>query len=422
MLDLKFIRENAALVQEGARLKNFNVDIPAILALDASLRVVQTEWENLQAERNKIAKSIGSSETSKDEKEELKKRSVFIKVRLEELEKDIQPKKSELHSLLLHVPQPALAEAPRGRDDRENVETRTFGTKPAFDFSPLDHVTLGEKLGILDIERGVKLAGSRSYILKGDGALLEQALLRFTYDTLLTKGFTPISVPVLVGEKAMEGTGYFPLGKDQAYLVEKDALALVGTAEVPLCAMHAGETFQEKGLPLRYMAQSSCFRREAGTYGKDTKGIYRVHQFQKIEMVIFAAADKEQSRLLHDELLSISEYLLQQMKLHYRVVAVCTGDLGQGQVLKHDIEAWMPSRAGFGETHSCSSFYDFQARRLNIGYKDKDGVRKIAYTLNNTALAAPRAILAVLENFQTKEGSIQIPECLQKYMGKKVIS
>jgi seryl-tRNA synthetase len=312
---------------------------------------------------------------------------------------------------------------PVGKDDSENIEIKTWGTLPSFSFKPQDHIVLGEKLGIIDFPRGVKLSGSRSYTLKGAGALLEQAVLRFVYDTLLRKGLTPVSVPVLVEEHVMEGTGYFPLGRDQAYFIEKDKLALIGTSEVPLCGMHANDVFEEKDLPLRYMALTTCFRREAGTYGKDTRGLYRVHQFQKIEMVIMAPANQALTDTLHEELRNNAEGVLQALQVPYRVVYVCSGDLGQGQVRKHDIETWMPSRNAYGETHSCSSFYDFQARRLNIKYKDKEGVRKFAYTLNNTAVATPRILIAILENYQNADGSIRIPDVLIPYMdGMKEIS
>ena len=261
----------------------------------------------------------------------------------------------------------------------------------------------------------MKLAGSRSYVLKGLGAQLEQAVLRLTIDHLLRKGYTQLSIPVLVKEEAMEGTGYFPSGREQAYLVERDQLVLVGTAEVSLTSYHAGEILKEEQLPLRYMAQSNCFRREAGTYGKDTAGLYRVHQFQKIEQVVISRGDPADSDALHNELLGNAEEILQALELPCRVVYVCTGDLGQGQVRKHDIETWMPSRKAYGETHSCSTFHDFQARRLKLRYKDKSGQNLFCYTLNNTAIATPRVLIPLLENHQQADGSVRIPKALQPY-------
>ena len=417
MLDIKFIRENPELVQDATNAKNFPVDISKLLELDGQIKPLQTSWENLQAQRNQISREIGKAEASK--REELKEQVLTIKTEMESLQTDLKQKKDELNSMLLLVAQPPRDDVPRGKDDQDNVEVRKWGNVPKFDFKPKDHITLGKDLGMIDIERGVKLSGSRSYVLKGDGALLEQALLRYGYDKLISKGFEPMAVPVLVNEAAMEGTGYFPLGRDQAYCVEKDKMALVGTSEVPVCSYHSNEMLNEKDLPIRYMAQTTCFRREAGTYGKDTKGLYRVHQFQKIEMVILGTSNKEETDSLHAELLGLAESLVQDLGLPYRVVYVCTGDLGQGQVRKHDIETWMPSRESYGETHSCSSFYDFQSRRLNIRYKDSQGKKHHVYTLNNTFLAVPRIIIAMLENLQTKEGKIKIPECLQAYLGNR---
>lgn len=414
MLDIKFIRENPERIKAGARDKNFSVDIDQLLALDDEIRPLKKELEDTQARRNALAKEIPAA--GPDTREGLKREAVEIKGRIEGFQTHLNAKTEAFDQLMLLVPQPADDDVPKGRDDKENVEIRKVGTPRSFEFKPVDHMTLGERLGIVDAARGVKLAGSRSYVLKGQGAILEQAILRFTYDRLVRKGYMPMSVPLLVEEHVMQGTGYFPLGRDQAYFIEKDKLALIGTSEVPLCAFHGGDTLSEDDLPLRMMAQSHCFRREAGTYGKDTRGLYRVHQFQKIEMVVLAPADKAISRAIHDELLGNAEEILQAFEIPYRVVYVCTGDLGQGQVRKHDIEAWMPSRESYGETHSCSTFYDFQARRLQIRYKDKDGNRRLAYTLNNTAVATPRVLIPLLENHQTRDGRVRIPTALRPYM------
>jgi seryl-tRNA synthetase len=248
---------------------------------------------------------------------------------------------------------------------------------------------------------------------------LEQAVLRFVYDKLISKSYLPMSIPVLVTEEAMIGTGYFPTGREQAYYVEKDSLALVGTAEVSLTSYRSGEILDHKELPIKMFAQSSCFRREAGTYGKDTAGLYRVHQFQKIEQVIVAESDAELSTKYHEELLNNAEEVMKAFEIPYRVVYVCTGDLGQGQIRKHDIEAWMPSRNSYSETHSCSTFHDFQARRLKMRYKDKEGKTSFCYTLNNTAIASPRILIPLLENHQEEDGSIRIPKALQPYIGNK---
>jgi seryl-tRNA synthetase len=415
MLDIKFIREHADLVRKGAEAKRLKIDLDRVLELDRTIKPLQVQWEELQAERNALSKEIGTKPAA--ERDALKARVQAIKAKMEEAEGSLEGLKREFGELMLLVPQPARADVPVGKDDSENVEQRKVGKVPTFAFKPLDHITLGTKLGIVDFERGVKLAGSRSYVLKGDGARLEQAVLRFTYDLLIERGFTPLSIPVLVTEEAMTGTGYFPTGREQAYFVEKDKLALVGTAEVSLTSYHAKEILKESELPKRYMAWSSCFRREAGTYGKDTSGLYRVHQFQKIEQVIVGPADEAASAKFHDELLANAEAVLEALELPYRVVYVCTGDLGQGQVRKHDIETWMPSRNNYGETHSCSTFYDFQARRLGLRYKDAQGDNRLCHTLNNTAIASPRVLISLLECHQTEDGKVRIPAKLRPYMG-----
>jgi seryl-tRNA synthetase len=420
MLDIKFIRENPDLVAKGARDKNFKIDIPRLLELDSVCRGLQSETETLQTERNRLSKSIAHA--SPAERETLKAQVQDIKRRMDELTPKLESAKSEFDTMMLVIPAPARADVPVGKDDTENVEVKKWGTIPKFDFNPLDHAVVGEKLGIIDFGRGVKLAGSRSYILRGDGARLEQAILRYTFDKLCQRGYTPMTVPVLVKEEAMTGTGYFPTGREQAYYIEKDERALVGTAEVSLTSYHSDEILQESELPFRSMAWSSCFRREAGTYGKDTKGLYRVHQFQKIEQVIIAPADAAESEKLHAELLKNAEDILQDFGLAYRVVYVCTGDLGQGQVRKHDIETWMPSRGAYSETHSCSTFHDFQARRLKLRYRTKSGEVKTCYTLNNTAIATPRVMIPLLECYQQADGSVKIPDALVPYMnGQKII-
>ena len=417
MLDIKFIRENPELVQKATDAKNFHVDISKLLMIDKKLRTTQTKLESLLAERNTISKQIPKSEPN--ERESLKEKVIELKNEIDDLQNSVRVEREALNDLLFIVAQPARDDVPEGKNDMDNLEVRKWGIPRDFDFKFKDHLSLGKDLNMIDIERGVKISGSRSYILVGDGALLEQALLRYGYDLLAKKGFTPLAVPVLVNESSMVGTGYFPLGRDQAYCVERDKMALVGTSEVPVCSYHSDELVPKESLPIRYMAQTTCFRREAGTYGKDTKGLFRVHQFQKLEMVILGHNDKDETNTLHDELLGLAESLCQNLGLPYRVVYVCTGDLGQGQVRKHDIETWMPSRGNYGETHSCSSFYDFQSRRLNIKYKDSDGKKKYVYTLNNTFLAAPRIILALMENLQTPEGKIEIPKCLQPYLNNR---
>jgi len=415
MLDIKFIRENLDSVKQGAKNKRINIDIERLMEIDATLKPMKQELEELQHKRNTLSKTIGRAPT--EEREPIKKQVIEIKQQMEKIEQGLQPLEFELKELMLCTPQPAREDVPVGKDDTDNIEVKTWGTLPKFDFKIKDHVELGTLHDILDIPGGVKLAGSRSYILKGAGAILEQAVMRFTYDKLIKKGYTPMSVPVLVSESCMEGTGYFPTGRDQAYFIEKDNLALVGTSEVPLTSYFSNEILNHNQLPQRVMAQSSCFRREAGTYGKDTHGLYRVHQFQKIEQVIIGPADKESSEQLHNELLNNAEELMQDLGLPYRVVYVCTGDLGMGQLRKHDIETWMPSRNLYSETHSCSTFHDYQSRRLMMRYKDENGKTHYCHTLNNTAIASPRVLIPLLETHQQEDGTVVIPECLHPYTG-----
>jgi seryl-tRNA synthetase len=415
MLDIKFIRDNIDRVREGAKNKRLSIDLDRLLELDQSMRPMQIEWENLQAQRNSLSKEIGQA--SPEARSALKAQVTQIKGRMDDLEQGLKTLRKEFADLMLLVPQPARSDVPIGRDDQDNVEVRREGTVPQFDFPFKDHVAIGESRDFFDIERGVKLAGSRSYVLKGMGARLEQAILRLTYDLLVERGYTPMSIPVLVTEDCMVGTGYFPTGREQAYLAERDQMALVGTAEVALTSYHAKEILKADQLPIRMMALSSCFRREAGTYGKDTQGLYRVHQFQKIEQVIIGPADPQVSETLHTELLTNAEDVLRALELPYRVVYVCTGDLGQGQVRKHDIETWMPSRKSYSETHSCSTFHDFQARRLQMRYKTPGGENLFCYTLNNTAIASPRVLIPFLECHQQASGKIRIPQKLQPYLG-----
>ncbi|MBN1418109.1 MAG: serine--tRNA ligase, partial [Planctomycetes bacterium] len=302
-------------------------------------------------------------------------------------------------------------------DDSENVEVRRWGEIPRLDFDWKDHIRLGEMHEWMDFARASRIAGSRTYFLKGDAALLELAVLRFALDRILAKGFVPFIVPDLVKREALFGTGYFPGGEEQAYACERDGVYLAGTAEVPVTSYHMGEILAEGDLPKRYAGISTCFRREAGTYGKDTKGLYRIHQFQKVEQVVICRDDVEESKRFHEEILWNAEEIVQALELPYRVVNVCGGDLGLGQVQKFDIEVWMPSRKAYGETHSASRFHDFQARRLSLRYRDGQGKIHFCHTLNNTVLASPRILIPLLENHQQPDGSIRIPEALAPYMG-----
>ena len=421
MIDIKKIRENPQKFTDGAKAKKFDVDIDRLLVVDASLLDCRNRLQDIATEKNSVGKSI--PKLSADEKQAALAKLGQLKndeAQLNEQIKDLQP---EFDEIMQQVPQPAAADVPLGEDDTENVELRKWGTIRQFDFEPKDHVELGISLGIIDIERGVKLAGTRSYFLKGDGALLHWAVLRFSLDYMVGRGYTPMSVPLLMKDEAMRGTGYFPGAEEQTYQMDRDSLNLAGTAEVPVTAYHSGEILTESQLPIKSVAMSTCFRREAGAAGKDTRGLYRIHQFDKVEQVIIAENDEVKSKAYHQEILANSEAVMQALELPYRVVNVCTGDLGRGQVQKYDIEAWMPSRNSYGETHSASRFYDFQARRMNLRYKTAARKNVFCHTLNNTVVASPRILIPILELNQNADGSVNVPGVLLPYMhGRKVIA
>jgi len=418
MIDIKQIREEPKRFKDGAKAKGFDVDIDGLLRVDDRLKSARQQLQDIFTEKNRIGKSI--PKLSADEKQSALSRLSELKeqeARHNETIKSLQP---EFDALALLVAQPADEDVPLGEDDTQNVEIRREGQVPQFDFEPKDHVQLGLDLGIIDIERGVKLAGTRNYFLKGDGALLHWAVLQFAIDFMVSKGYVPLSVPLLAKYEVMMGTGYYPGSEDQTYQMEKDDLSLVGTAEVPLTAYHMGEILKAEQLPLKYVALSSCFRREAGAAGKDTYGLYRIHQFDKVEQVVICKNDAEESTKFHNEILANAEGVMQALELPYRVANVCTGDLGRGQAKKFDIEAWMPSRGSYCETHSASKFYEFQARRMNLRYKDPATRKNLfCHTLNNTVIASPRILIPILELYQNTDGSINVPLVLQPYMGGK---
>ncbi len=417
MIDIKLIRENPEKFQKAANDKYIEVDITELLSLDKSIRELKKQLQDIATQKNSIGKDIPKLDA------EQKKKALDTLASLKQQEgqvneelKDISPKFDEM---MLFVPQPAEDDVPLGKDDTENVELRKEGEIPKFGFTPKDHVELAQELDMLDIERGVKLAGTRNYFLKGDGAMLHWAVLRLALDYMRNKGYTPMTVPLLMREEAMRGTGYFPGAEEQTYMLERDGLSLAGTAEVPLTAYHSDEILNEDELPIKLCAMSSCFRREAGAAGKDTHGLYRIHQFDKVEQVVICKNDKQQSEQFHNEILANSEAVLKALELPYRVVNVCSGDLGKGQAKKYDIEVWMPSRESYGETHSASRFYEFQARRLNLRYKDGKKKNVFCHTLNNTVIASPRILIPLIEIYQNADGSITVPEALRQYMGGK---
>jgi seryl-tRNA synthetase len=339
-----------------------------------------------------------------------------VKDRMGQAEPRLKELEERFDRLMLMVPNPPLDMVPEGDSDDDNVEVRRFGEPTKFDFPPKDHLELAEGLGILDMPRAVKISGARMYFLKNEGALLEFALFRFALDLLVSKGFQPMIVPQIVRREAMIGTGFFPLGEEDTFFIEKDQLYLVGTSEVPLVSYHMDEILNEKELPKHYCGYSSCFRREAGSYGRDTRGFYRLHQFNKVEQITICVNDPEVSMKEHYLLLGNSEELMRSFGLPHRVALACGAEIGQGQVLKHEIETWMPSRNMYSETHSCSSLHEFQARRLRLRWRGKNGKTQYCHTLNNTAIASPRIFIPILENFQNEDGSVTIPEVLRPYM------
>ncbi len=421
MLDPKWVRENPDAVKAAGSKKHIPCDdaVDTFVRLDAELRELLPRVEGLRAEQKNAGKAMGQAQP--EERARLLEQQKAIKAEIQALTERERRLKSEREASLLQLPNIPAAAVPEGKSDADNVELRRVGSPREFGFAPRSHLELGESLDLLDFNRAVRMAGARTYFLKGDAVLLVEAILRFALDHLIAKGFVAMEVPLLVRDAAMVGTAYFPGGEEQSYRCEKDELNLIGTSEVSLTSFHAGEILDRNELPKLYVARSVCFRREAGTYGKDTKGLYRVHQFQKVEQVVIDVADEEQSLRHHTAITQNSEELLQALELPYRVVNVCGGDLGQPQIQKFDIETWMPSRGSYGETHSASRFHDFQARRLGIRYKDESGKTRYCHTLNNTVAASTRMLIAVLENWQNADGTVQVPPVLRPYVGKDQI-
>lgn len=409
MLDLKYIRENPELVKQKVGLKGYAADgVDAVLQLDEKRRQLLVETETLRARRNQI---------TKDNLEEGKQ----IKVRLAEIEPELDKTEKDLKIALNNIPNLPADDVPVGKSDHDNVEVRKWGTPRQFDFAAKDHLQLGTELGILDFESGSKVSGSQFYYLLGDGALLELALVRFAFDVAAKEGFLPVITPDLAKSRYYLGTGYQPKGDEaQTYVIEGEDLGLIATAEVTLAGKNADEVLLENKLPQKYIGYSHCFRQEAGAYGKYSKGLYRVHQFTKTEMFVFCLP--EDSPKFHQQILGVEEKLMQLLGLPYRVLEMCTGDLGAMAVKKYDVEAWMPGRNDYGEVTSTSNCTDYQARNLNIKYKKADGSTGFIHMLNGTAIVTSRIPIAILENYQNADGSVTVPEVLRPYLGKDVIN
>lgn len=412
MLDIKFIRDNPALVQEAAKNKNREVDWGQLLSVDDKRRELIGKVGAIRAKRNKAEKATS---------EEARQAGRVLKQELKALEEELRHVEEDFNTLMLTVPNVPDKSVPIGKDEHGNKTIKTWGDIPQYDFPVKDHIELATKLDLIDFERGVKIGGFRTYFLKNELALLEMAILSYAFKKLTEKGYVAITAPTLVKDFTLFGNGQFPWGREEVYRLEKDDLNLAGTAEVPVTAYYSDEVLAEKDLPKKFVAFSPCFRREIGSYGKDTKGVYRVHQFSKIEQVIISTNDMNNSFTLHEELLANAEEILQDLELPYRVLLMCTGDMGEPQVKKYDIETWMPGRNAYGETMSNSVMGDFQARRLKIRYRTKDGKTLFCHTLNNTAIASPRILVAILENYQQADGSVLVPKVLQPYLGKDII-
>jgi seryl-tRNA synthetase len=415
MLDIEFIRGHADEVKRAVTRKRFDVDIDRLLAIDAERRAAIAEVDGLRQKRNELSARIPKLPAA--ERPAAVEEAKRVRDRIAQLEQSLTQTQEEFEQLMLRVPNVPAPEVPDGASDDDNVEVRRFGEPTRFDFQPKDHVELALALGLVDFESPRKFAGSRSYALTGDGVLLELAVLQFALNHVISKGFTAVSPPVLVRDLALQGTGFFPLGREDTFALERDELFLVGTSEVGLVSLFREQILDEKALPRRLVGISPCFRREAGAAGKDTKGLYRVYQFQKVEQVVVCANDAELSRREHMLLLGNAEDILRGLGIPHRVAIACAGEMGQGQVLKHEIESWMPSRNKYSETHSCSTLHEFQARRSMIRYRDGAERMRYCHTLNNTAIASPRILIPLLENFQQADGSVLLPAPLRPYLG-----
>ncbi|EQC49200.1 serine--tRNA ligase [Bacteriovorax sp. BSW11_IV] len=415
MLDVKFIRENADAVKEACKVKGIQLDIDKMIDLDKEIVTLKTELQELQALRNAHSKKIPSA--SAEERPKLIEEGREIGQKVDALKPSVQEKEDELKNMLWLVPQIPSPKAPLGKDDSDNIEVKKHGNLPEFSFKPLDHVEILEKHSWAEFERVAKVCGSRSYSLRNEMVLLEMAMHRYGLEKLMKKGFTIASTPAFAREEALYGTGHFPTGRDQVYYLPEDDMYLSGTAEVQINSFHTDEILSEADLPIFYAGFSPCFRREAGSYGRDVRGLIRVHQFQKTEQYIICKNDAAESEKWHKMLLETSEEIVQDFELPYRIVECCTGDMGAGKVRMYDVECWVPSENKYRETHSCSALHDWQSRRTNTRYRDNEGKVQFCHTLNNTAVATPRILVPFLENHQQEDGSVRIPEKLRPYLG-----
>lgn len=411
MIDIKTLKENLEFFKKGAKRKNIQIDFDYILEIDKQRRLIQTELDNLRHHQKFL-----SQEYFKNHQETIYEELKILKSKIDDLEKQLKEKESLLYNLLLLVPNPPADDVPDGFSEDENVPLKFWGEPNHFDFEPQDYISLMEKLKLVDLERGAKVGGFRQYFIQGKAVILELALLRWSLDFLANQGFLLFRPSVLVKGFTLYGTGMFPQGKEETYQVDDD-LYLAGTTEVPLMGYFANEILEENDLPIKMAGISSAFRKEVGSYGKDVKGIFRVHEFWQTEQVILHKADKDETLYWHEKLLENIETMMQLLEIPYRIVNVCAGELSSGQVKRYDLEAWVPSQKKYRETHSNSYLLDFQTKRLNIRYRTKKGDLLFPYSLNNTAIAVPRILIPLIENHQTKNGKIKIPQVLVPYCG-----
>jgi seryl-tRNA synthetase len=415
MLDIKFIRENKEVIREGARKKHIDFNVESLIVVDAQRRELVTSMESKKSDQNKVSQEIQSTQD-----QSLRAKLIEdMRVLKEDIKKDEEKLSvimKEWQTLMVAVPNIPDISVPEGATDAENVEVRTWGDIPKFTFQPKSHIDLMLAHDLVDFDRGTKVAGFRGYFLKNEAVELHFALWQYLLQSFVKKGFNPMMVPSLVRRETLLGTGYIPQGEDDLYKTQ-DSDYLSGTGEVATMGYYSDEIVDKSQLPIKMLSFSTCFRREAGSHGKDTRGLIRVHEFFKWEQVILCEADHMQSVQFHEELTKNSEELMQALNLPYHVIVVCGGDLGLGQVKKYDIECWVPSENTYRETHSASYFHDFQTRRLNIRYRDAEGNLKFVHSLNNTAAATPRLLVSIIENYQQEDGTIKIPEILRPFMG-----
>ena len=423
MLDINYIRDHTKQVKQACQNKNLNPDVvDNLLKIDEKRRQLIGQVQELRTQRNSLSKQLQG-----DRKENLLQQAGEVKKKLQDIEPQLRQTEESFNELMLQIPNVPLDDVPVGPDSSKNKVVRTWGDKPKFDFEPKNHLELSQINNLIEFERGSKVSGFRGYFLKNEAVLIQQGLMQYALQKFVHKGYTPVIPPVIDKRAAFINSGHFPWGEAETYRIQADEndpqndYFLAGTSEVPLVSLYAGETLKLKDLPIKLVGFSPCFRREIGNYGKDTKGAYRVHEFFKIEQVVLCQNDVEESKKMHEQMLEFTEEILQELKLPYQVVLMCSGDMGEPQAKKYDIENWMPGRGEYGETASDSIMLDFQSRRANIKYQDKDGESKFVHTLNNTVVASPRLLIAILENYQQADGSVKVPEVLVPFVGKENI-